>query len=374
MKNKIHKIVITGGPCAGKTTAMAYLKRKLEEKGYFVLIVPEAATLCINGGINPGLDVINGSILQKAIIGSGYDLEERWCAVAEKVAEKKDVVILYDRGIPDSQAYTSLPAYAGFLKKEELNYLHVRDSRYDAVIHLRTTAIGAEDFYTLSNNSARSETPEQARELDQKTQDAWTGHPHLRIVDNSTDFDGKLHRAYQEVCAVLGIPVPIERERKFLVKIDDRSNLPDGAQPIEIEQAYLVTPDPKVEVRVRRRGQDGYFTYYRTRKEDHGPGERLEIEEIISRREYDFGYSMKKTDSEPVRKTRTCFVHGSQYFELDKFEDPRALPGADDLLLEIELTREDQEVDIPGWITVDREVTDDSDFSNANIAKRLATA
>jgi hypothetical protein len=35
------------------------------------------------------------------------------------------------------------------------------DRRYDGVFHLVTAAIGAEKFYTLANNTARSETPEQ---------------------------------------------------------------------------------------------------------------------------------------------------------------------------------------------------------------------
>lgn len=45
--------------------------------------------------------------------------------------------------------------------------------RYDAVIHMVTAAIGAERFYTTENNSVRTETPEQARELDIKVLNAW---------------------------------------------------------------------------------------------------------------------------------------------------------------------------------------------------------
>ena len=37
----------------------------------------------------------------------------------------------------------------------------MREGRYDAVFHLVTAAQGAERFYTLENNQARSETPEQ---------------------------------------------------------------------------------------------------------------------------------------------------------------------------------------------------------------------
>ena len=44
----------------------------------------------------------------------------------------------------------------------------IREERYDAVIHLETTAIGAEEYYTLQNNECRRETPEEAAALDEK--------------------------------------------------------------------------------------------------------------------------------------------------------------------------------------------------------------
>ena len=39
----IYKFVITGGPCAGKTTAMERLQVFLRERGFRVFVVPEAA-------------------------------------------------------------------------------------------------------------------------------------------------------------------------------------------------------------------------------------------------------------------------------------------------------------------------------------------
>jgi len=49
----ISKIVITGGPCAGKTTAISYVQNHFSEMGYAVLIVPETATELIMGGVTP---------------------------------------------------------------------------------------------------------------------------------------------------------------------------------------------------------------------------------------------------------------------------------------------------------------------------------
>ena len=53
MKNSkipITRICVTGGPCAGKTTALATLQLHLKQIGYRVLVVPEAATILMVGG------------------------------------------------------------------------------------------------------------------------------------------------------------------------------------------------------------------------------------------------------------------------------------------------------------------------------------
>ena len=50
---KIHKIVLTGGPCAGKTTGMSWIQNAFSKLGYKVLFVPETATELITGGVTP---------------------------------------------------------------------------------------------------------------------------------------------------------------------------------------------------------------------------------------------------------------------------------------------------------------------------------
>ena len=46
----VTRICLTGGPCAGKTTALATLNLHLKQLGYRVLLVPEAATILMHGG------------------------------------------------------------------------------------------------------------------------------------------------------------------------------------------------------------------------------------------------------------------------------------------------------------------------------------
>ena len=50
---QITNIVITGGPCAGKSAAMPLIKETFTNKGYTVLFIPETATELIIGGVCP---------------------------------------------------------------------------------------------------------------------------------------------------------------------------------------------------------------------------------------------------------------------------------------------------------------------------------
>ena len=51
-KRKIWKLVLTGGPCGGKTTGQARLSTFFENLGWKVFRVPETATVLLGGGVN----------------------------------------------------------------------------------------------------------------------------------------------------------------------------------------------------------------------------------------------------------------------------------------------------------------------------------
>ena len=87
--------------------------------------------------------------------------------------------------------------------ENELNKYNTNEKdiikKYDAVFHLVTAANGAEEFYTLSNNSARKETLEEAQILDKKTIEAWSNHERFKIIDNSTNFEDKINILLKEI-------------------------------------------------------------------------------------------------------------------------------------------------------------------------------
>ncbi len=192
-KAPLFKVVLTGGPCGGKTTAKTEIKARFESLGFLVLCGPEAATLLFGGGVPFPHDEASRMLLQRTILKLQMGLEDMLEEIGR--ASGRPTLILLDRGALDGKAYVSDYEWELLLDDVKLTTVLLRDQRYDAIIHLVTAAQGAEAFYTLANNETRTETPEAAREMDRKTLDAWTGHEHLYIVDNSTAFDEKIRRA-----------------------------------------------------------------------------------------------------------------------------------------------------------------------------------
>jgi len=193
-------IAITGGPCAGKTCALPIIRRFLEERGYCVLTIPETATELMSSGAG------------YAFSGSAYAFQcnvlrlQRYkedLMLAACAARETPTVILCDRGIPDGFAYMpaeEIPAMLRACGTEREEIL----TRYDAVFHLVSSALGAPESYGRSTNAARLEdSVEEAIKSDRATLAAWSGHPRLCVIDSADDFGEKLSRLERELLRLL---------------------------------------------------------------------------------------------------------------------------------------------------------------------------
>ena len=355
-------IVLTGGPCAGKTTALARILQVFTNRGFAVFTLPEAPTLFNQAGVNfltPDKKLFIEE--EKALMDFQMQMEDQFARIAK--ADGREALLVCDRGTMDIAAYMPSEVWQAILDETKMNPVELRDKRYDAVIHMCTAAKGAEQYYTLANNQSRTESPELARELDDKLIRAWTGHPHLRVVGNDTDFEGKLNRVVAEIAAVLGIPEPIESERKFLVDLN--GELPQGNES-EIFQTYLKSVDG-VEQRLRKRGEKGHYIYLLTEKHKLGGSQRIEIERQITPSEYIELLQNADPERCTIHKKRHCFVWENQYFELDTFVSPQL----EHKLLEFEALPGEDKVVFPPFLTVHSEVTEDERYYNANIALRV---
>jgi thymidylate kinase len=149
-------IAVTGGPCAGKSSGMAMLQRRLTERGFKVFVVPEVATILINGGLIFN-DVISKQLFQRQVLLEQIHIEDRFIEAAAKYGNAGHrVVILCDRGAMDGQAYQSEEEWLQLLSSLGLNEQMICEHRYTGVLHLRTCADGAPASFTLDNNPARA--------------------------------------------------------------------------------------------------------------------------------------------------------------------------------------------------------------------------
>ena len=360
-KVDVTKIVITGGPCAGKSTAMSWVQNAFTQMGYTVLFVPETATELITGGVAPWTCKTNAEY-QKCQLRLQLE-KEKVFEQAAKTMDASKVLIVCDRGALDNKAYMDNLEFAQMLEYLGSNEIELRDN-YDAVFHLVTAAKGAEEFYTTANNSARTETVDEAAALDDKLISAWTGHPHLRVIDNSSDFEDKMKRLIAEISSFLGEPEPFEIERKFLIEYPDIKWLESipNCQRIEIIQTYLMSNKDE-EVRVRQRGFDGHYIYFQTTKRKVSDVKRVEIERRLSEREYLRLLMNADTAKRQIRKDRYCLTYENQYFEIDVYPFWK-----EKAIVEIELSDENAEIIFPKQIKVIKEVTDDDSYKNASLA------
>lgn len=174
-----YRVVLTGGPGGGKTTAADLFRREI---GNRVIVVPEAATLLFAGGL-PRADRAEAQrSVQTAIYQVQRSLEDI------QTARYPDRILLCDRGTVDGGAYWPDGAVdfyesVGSTQADEL-------ARYDAVIFFETAARGGHGFE--SENRYRTESHQEAIELDGRLRSLWSSHPHFTVIPHTASFFRKM--------------------------------------------------------------------------------------------------------------------------------------------------------------------------------------
>jgi predicted ATPase len=169
-----RRIVLTGGPGAGKTAVLELIRK------YFckhVRVLPEAAGILFGGGFPREDSAASRKAAQRAI----YFVQRQLELLAGP--EGTPAITLCDRGTLDGLAYW--PGAPGEMLQEVDTTQAAELARYDAVIHLRTPSI--ELGYNHSN-ALRVEPAALAAAIDRRIEDAWSGHPRRFFVDSHADF------------------------------------------------------------------------------------------------------------------------------------------------------------------------------------------
>ncbi|KAH8389654.1 hypothetical protein KR215_001677, partial [Drosophila sulfurigaster] len=438
-EKRVYKIVLTGGPCGGKTTGQSRLCTFFENLGWKVFRVPETATVLLSGGVKfsdltekedpptpttyvykdlpfaaPEHSLIdltascprclakaaskpNGSEaykFQENLIRTMVQIENTYFELGNSSA--RNCLIICDRGVMDASAYISKDKWEKMMAANKWNPVEMRDNRYNQILHLVSAANGAEDFYSTEDHACRSEGVELARELDYKSAAAWVGHPYFDVIDNSTNFEAKMNRMIESVCQKLGIDIgdrlqATSRKLKYLGKFSltalccpytNNQTLclvaalpPDSEFPpfqdFDVVHHYLQSAGPKVQARLRKRGQKNHWSYIHTQRRPNVHGQaRIEVKTQLTHRDYMNLLAQRDDAHFTIYKKRRCFLINNQYFQLDIYREPGHPRCKGLVLLETysSLTGEALKNCMPKFLNVVKEVTGDPDYSMFNLS------
>ncbi len=178
-RNGRCRIVLTGGPGGGKTTAADLFRREI---GARVVVVPEAATMVFSGGFPRCTEKHGILAAQHAIYHVQRNLED----VQSSLYPER--ILLCDRGTVDGAAYWPGAQHAffaglGTTLEEEL-------ARYDGVIFFESAAVGG--ISIEGGNPVRNESMEQAAALDGRLRRLWGQHPRFVLVRHDDSFFRKI--------------------------------------------------------------------------------------------------------------------------------------------------------------------------------------
>jgi len=372
----VHKLILTGGPCAGKTTILAAIDLYFSSRGYTVLFLAEAATKWFEAKAGPrSSDPEELFQFQNLLVA--YQLaSER--LLEHRIAQwtnKDKVILILDRSAFDGAAYVSEEIWKRVLETNGIKSVG-KDLGYDVVLHLVTAADGAEAFYTTANNTTRKETAAEARAVDHRTREAYHGM-NQRIVPNrpGETFDHKINESLRILAETVGAPLPLQRQRKFLVRLVD--DIPSSAVRHQVTQFYVVDIEGRI-VRARMvKGPGGHKAFYSAiigARQSNGA--RIKTQRIISDEEFRTLALSQDTRFQVLSKERIFFTHGHRPVRIDRFQgsslpESHILQEPDAALLEIDVLEEELTADIqlPPNVRLISEVTDDPNFTNRELSK-----
>ncbi|MGE4132549.1 MAG: AAA family ATPase [Bdellovibrionales bacterium] len=176
------RVVVTGGPGGGKTTAADLFRRELGES---VVVVPEAATLLYSGGFPRVQNPEARQAAQRAIFHVQRNLED------VQAMSYQSRVLICDRGTIDGAAYW--PTQAGDFFQHMGTTLENELERYDAVVFFETAAVG--QISIEGGNPVRIESNERAVEIDHALKQLWANHPQFHFIPHERSFFKKISTA-----------------------------------------------------------------------------------------------------------------------------------------------------------------------------------
>jgi predicted ATPase len=173
----ILRVVLTGGPGGGKDTLIEELLRGPQWRGR-ISALPEAIALTGRLGIS-----VDEKLFQRTMTRLQMAMED---GLANAFTLGENRLVLCNRGSLDPLAYWLDRGWAEHEYFEYTGTVRAQHyQRYQAVIHLVTSASGAPEAYINQPSAPRKESPQDAVRLDRLLEQVWGEHPHYQRIDNS---------------------------------------------------------------------------------------------------------------------------------------------------------------------------------------------
>ncbi|KAF2362850.1 CYTH-like domain, partial [Trinorchestia longiramus] len=143
-------------------------------------------------------------------------------------------------------------------------------------------------------------------------------------------------------------------------------------QDFTVEHIYLRTNSRKMQARIRKRGADGRHSYTYTIRKPEKLGQIVEVRTQVTQRDWNTAKGQADDQHFPIYKTRRCFLHNDQYFQLDIYREPCHKRCHGLMLLETytTLTAEEMATRRPSFLNIDRDVTGNPEYSMFNLSLR----
>lgn len=317
---KIKKIVLTGGPCAGKTTALKNIKEYLEKENYFVITVPETATELILNGINPWS--VPTYDFQELVLLKQCSKENISESYAKLFNEKETCVIIYDRGIIDNKAYfDNEKDFTRLLKNNNLSEINILDN-YDLVLDLLSVATCKKEAYNLLNE-ARMEDIENAIKVDRKTTNAWIHHRNLNIVPSTLSLEEETKLILKIIKGFLN-NIKVENTSKYILDDNSDLNIYNEKNSTIIDTTfYVLESNDYVKKLIKREYKKDISYIYEVYKENNNIKEYIENRKITNEEFLEILLSNKIKESASYKEIN--FLYNNLKYKISVFNNYKTL-------------------------------------------------
>ena len=251
---KTVRVVLTGGPCAGKTEVLKRLVEYFNKKeGHKVFCVSETASEVINGGLKFN-EASSVKEFQKVIFNLQLAKEKQFDMGIQNTKKEDTNIIFYDRGLFDNIAYLdSEEDFDEFCIDNQIDKQQYLD-RYDMVIDLISLATTNPDQYNLlrGNNKAREEDSKLAKYLDNRATLSWLGHRNIKLVYPTENIDDKVKIVIHYIENLLN---GVKEDNYINCHIDD--HIPH--KYVSFDDIYLKDSQNGIPYKIRRNNDTSYL-------------------------------------------------------------------------------------------------------------------